>query len=181
MNSQRLLSHYVKRWQLQSGTTVTIRPIRPQDENRLVAFHQTLSDRSVYLRYAGILRLSQRVMHDQRTRICFNEYGGEMALVAETDKTESVAPEIIAVGRLSRLPATRDGEYSMLVTDRYQHQGLGMEMSRRLIDVAHDWKLERIVAEVLPQNWAMLRTFKTLGFSLHADVGSYQAIKVFPP
>jgi len=34
----------------------------------------------------------------------------------------------------------------MLVTDRYQHQGLGTEMSRRLIDVALDWNLERIVA-----------------------------------
>jgi len=103
-----------------------------------------------------------------------------MALVAETDGAESMAAEIIAVGRLSRLAGTRDAEYSMLVTDRYQRQGLGSEISRGLLDVAHDWRLERIVAEVLPQNGAMQRVLKTLGFSLHADGGSVRAIKLLP-
>ena len=71
--------------------------------------------------------------------------------MAVTDGAESMAPEIIAVGRLSRLAGTRDAEYSMLVTDRYQRQGLGSEISRGLLDITHDWRLERIVAEVLPQ------------------------------
>jgi acetyltransferase len=168
---------YVKRWQLKDGSSVTIRPIRPEDENKMVAFHQTLSDQSVYMRYAGVLRLSQRIMHDRLSRICFIDYDREMALVAEKDGTGSMVPEILAVGRLTRLHGTRDGEYAMLVTDRYQHQGLGAEISRRLLEVAHDWKLEQIVADVLPQNGAMQRALKTLGFSLHADGGSVRAIK----
>ena len=146
MNIQRHLSDYVKGWRLQSGTPVIIRPIHPQDQKRLVAFHQTLSERSVYLRYAGTLPLSQRIKRAPLSRLCSIEYGREMALVAEKDGTELLATEIIAVGALNLLPGTRDGEYSMLVTDRYQHQGLGTEMSRRLIDVALDWNLERIVA-----------------------------------
>jgi acetyltransferase len=169
---------YVKRWQLKDGTSVTIRPIRPEDENKMVAFHQTLSEQSVYMRYAGVLRLSQRIMHDRLSRICFIDYDREMALVAEKDGTASMVPEIIAVGRLTRLHGTRDGEYAMLVTDRYQHQGLGAEISRRLLEVAHDWELEQIVADVLPQNGAMQRALKTLGFSLHADRDSVRAIKV---
>ena len=36
---------------MKDGTTVTIRPIRPEDEPAMVAFHATLSERSVYLRY----------------------------------------------------------------------------------------------------------------------------------
>jgi acetyltransferase len=180
VNIEPYAMQYARQSQLQGGTIVTIRPIRPQDENKLVAFHQSLSDQSVYLRYCGMLRLSLRILHDQRSRLCFIEYGREMALVAEKDSTQSAASEIIAVGRFSRLPGTRDAEYSILVTDRYQHQGLGTEISRRLIDIARDWKLERIVAEVLPQNWPMQRTFKTLGFSLYPDGGSVRAIKVFP-
>ena len=171
---------YVRQWQLHAGTIVTIRPIRPEDDSKLVAFHQNLSDESVYLRYAGVVRLSQRIMHDRVSRLCFVEYGREMALVAEKEATESLSSEIIAVARLSRVPGTGDAEYSILVTDQYQHQGLGTEISRRLMDVAHDWRLERIVAEVLPQNRTMQRTFKTLGFNLYSDGGSVRATKVLP-
>jgi acetyltransferase len=169
---------YVTRWQLKNGETITIRPIRPEDENKMVAFHQSLSEQSVYLRYAGMLKLSQRIKHDRLSNLCFIDYDREMALVAERDGAGSAASEIIAVGRLVRLRGTRDGEYAMLVTDRYQHQGLGAELSRRLIDVAHDWKLDRIVADVLPQNGPMQGAFKALGFSLSTDDGSVRAIKV---
>ena len=179
MNIQ-LYFQYVRQWQLHAGTIVTIRPIQPEDDSKLVAFQQTLSDQSVYFRYAGMLRLSQRIMHDRLSRLCFIEHGREMALVAETEATESLSSEIIAVGRLSCVPGTRDAEYSILVTDQYQHQGLGTEISRRLMDVAHDWKLKRIIAEVLPQNWTMQRTFKTLGFNLQSDGGSVRATKVLP-
>jgi len=179
MNIQ-LYFQYVRQWQLHAGTIVTIRPIQPEDDSKLVAFQQTLSDQSVYFRYAGMLRLSQRIMHDRLSRLCFIEHGREMALVAEKEATESLSSEIIAVGRLSCVPGTRDAEYSILVTDQYQHQGLGTEISRRLMDVAHDWKLKRIIAEVLPQNWTMQRTFKTLGFNLQSDGGSVRATKVLP-
>ena len=169
---------YVKRWQLRNGETVTIRPIRPEDETKMVAFHQTLSDQSVYLRYAGIVRLSQRIMHDRLSRLCFIDYDREMALVAERDATATSPSEIIAIGRITRLHGTRDAEYAMLVTDRYQHQGLGAEISGRLIDVALDWKVERIVADVLPQNGPMQRALKKLGFQLSSDGGLVRAVKV---
>src|SRR6516162_11550581 len=89
---------YVRRWQLHCGTTVTIRPIQPEDKHKMMVFHQTLSLESVYLRYAGILRMSERITHDRQSRLCFIAHGREMALVAETDGAETIAPEIIAVG-----------------------------------------------------------------------------------
>src|SRR5205814_4740376 len=62
---------YITRWKLKNGTSVTIRPIRPEDEPLMVKFHQTLSERSVYLRYFTPLRLDQRVAHERLSRICF--------------------------------------------------------------------------------------------------------------
>ena len=47
------------------------------------AFHETLSEQSVYLRYFHLMKLSQRVAHERLTRICFIDYDREMALVAE--------------------------------------------------------------------------------------------------
>ena len=68
---------------MKNGTQVTIRPIRPEDEPLMVKFHETLSERSVYLRYFGSLSLKRRVAHERLIRICFIDYDREIALVAE--------------------------------------------------------------------------------------------------
>ena len=49
----------------------------------MVKFHETLSEESVYYRYFSQLKLDQRVAHERLTRICFNDYDREIALVAE--------------------------------------------------------------------------------------------------
>jgi acetyltransferase len=159
-------THYVGTWKLRSGETVTVRPIRPEDEEKLVAFHRTLSEESVYLRYASMLQYSQRIAHERLARLCFIDYAREMALVAERPHPDPAQRQIVAIGRLVRLYGGAEGEFAMLVADRYQNQGLGTELLRRLIDVGRDWGLERIVADILPQNVAMQRTCKQLGFDL---------------
>ena len=68
---------------MKDGAEVLIRPIRPEDEPMMVKFHETLSERSVYLRYFHLMNLSQRIAHERLTRICFIDYDREMALVAE--------------------------------------------------------------------------------------------------
>ena len=42
---------YVFRWTMKNGASVTLRPIRPEDEPLMVKFHAALSERSVFLRY----------------------------------------------------------------------------------------------------------------------------------
>ncbi len=53
-------ARYVSPWTMKDGTRVTIRPIRPEDEPAMVRFHETLSERSVYLRYFHLMNLEQR-------------------------------------------------------------------------------------------------------------------------
>ena len=55
----------------------------------MVKFHETLSERSVYLRYFHLMNLEQRVAHERLTRICFIDYDREMALVAERRNPET--------------------------------------------------------------------------------------------
>src|SRR5437667_3755925 len=97
-------SQYVLPWTLKGGIEVTIRPIRPEDEPLMVKFHETLSDRSVYLRYFGSLSLKTRIAHERMIRICFGDYDRELALVAEVKGPEG--PQIVGVGRLNRASAT---------------------------------------------------------------------------
>ena len=103
-----------------------IRPIRPEDEPLLVAFHESLSERTVSLRYFHAMKLSTRVAHDRLTRICFIDYDREMALVAERQDPEvDGGREILGVGRLSKLHGTDEAEFALLVADRFQKHGLG--------------------------------------------------------
>ncbi len=164
-------NQYVTGWQLKDGTPVTIRPIRPEDEPLMVKFHQALSEQSVYMRYFQPLRLDQRVAHERLTRICFIDYDREMALVAEAGYGDNGEREIVAVGRLSKEHSTNEAEVALLVSDTFQHRGLGTELLRRLIGIARQERLARITAEILPDNRDMLRLCEKLGFRLDREVG----------
>jgi acetyltransferase len=166
---RRYPTRYVSAWTLRDGTSVLIRPIRPEDEPLLVAFHHTLSDRSVYSRYFRLMKLSDRVAHERLTRICFIDYDREMALVVESKDPQTGERAILGVGRLSKLHGRNEAEFAMLVSDRYQGQGLGGELLRRLVQVGRDEKLERIVASILPENRDMQHVCKRVGFHLRYD------------
>jgi acetyltransferase len=155
---------------LKDGTPVTIRPIRPEDEPLMVAFHETLSEQSVYLRYFSPLKLSQRIAHERLTRICFIDYDRQIALVVERHDPQTDERRILAVGRLIKLHRTNEAEFAILVSDQFQGQGLGTELLRRLIQVGRDEHLRRITADILPDNRAMQGICQQLGFQLHRSL-----------
>lgn len=157
-------AQYVSSWTMKNGAQVLIRPIRPEDEPAMVHFHETLSERSTYLRFFHMEKLSSRVAHRRLVRRCFIDYDREMALVAERGGEKGARPEIIAVGRLIRTPGTKDAEVAVLVADAFQKLGLGSELMRRLIQFGRDEKLERITATVLSENVAMRALAAGQGF-----------------
>lgn len=169
---------YVSQWRMKDGTQVLLRPIRPEDEPAMAKFHETLSDQSVFLRFFHMEKLSSRVAHERLMRKCFIDYDREIALVAEHVNHANGDHEIIAVGRLTRSPGTRDAEVAVLVTDHYQHGGVGTELLTRLIRVARDERLDRVVATILLENMAMRALVSRLGFQLQgdADMGVVQAV-----
>ena len=163
---------------MKNGTVVTLRPIRPEDEPAMVKFHETLSDRSVYLRYFHSLSLSSRVAHDRLVRICFVDYDREVAIVAERLDAKAGQHRILGVGRLVKSHTKNEGEVAVLVSDECQHQGLGTELFRRVIQIARDERLSRIDAEMLPDNLSMKKIAKKLGFHSEAtaDPTSLRAV-----
>ena len=169
-------TQYVTAWKLRDGTPVTIRPIRPEDEPLMVAFHKTLSEESVHYRYFGSLKLEQRVAHDRLTRICFNDYDREIALVADNKRSDG-DHEILGVGRLSRAHGFEEGEFAVVISDQWQGHGLGTQLLKLLVRIGRQEKLERIIGHILSDNVAMQRISKKVGFDLHydADEGEWRA------
>jgi acetyltransferase len=162
-------SQYVGTWVMKDGTAVTIRAIRPEDEPLMVKFHERLSEQSVYMRYFHMIALSQRVTHERLTRICFNDYDRELALVADYIDPKRNSHEILAVGRLTRVRSNDEAQFAITVIDRYQGHGLGAELLRRLVDIGREEKIRLITAEILPDNHAMQKICERLGFRLERD------------
>ena len=160
---------YVREWQSRKGDRLTIRPIRPEDEPLMVKFHQDLSEESVYLRYAHMVKLKQRIAHERLTRICFIDYDREIVLAADYKDPDTADHEIIAVARLSKLHGTNEAEFALIVSDRYQHQGLGTELLRQLLAVGKEEKLDAIVGYILHSNHNMQIICRKLGFQLQPD------------
>jgi len=163
-------TRYVAPWTMKDGAVVSIRPIRPEDEPAMVKFHETLSERSVYLRYFHLMNLEQRTQHERLTRICFIDYDREMALVAERRNPETGEPEILGVGRMMKVHGTSEAEVAVLVSDRWHGKGLGKELLARLLLVGADEKLTKLTADILPDNRDVMRICEKLGFSLQHSV-----------
>ena len=173
-------TQYVKTWNLRNGSPVILRPIRPEDEVAMVTFHKTLSEQSVYYRYFSLLKLPQRIAHERLMRICFNDYDREIALVVERKQHKSGPFEILGVGRLSRVHSTNDAEFALLVSDEWQHLGMGTELLRSLVEIGRNEKLDRIIGYILSENRAMVRVCQKVGFELRHEVESSEYQAVFP-
>lgn len=162
-------NQYATSWELKNQASVFIRPIRPEDEPLIVKFHETLSEESVYNRYFQALKLSQRVAHERLTRICFNDYDREIALVAELSAPKGEEKRILGIGRLSKQHSRNEAEFSALISDEWQHQGLGTELLRRLIEIGGNEKLSRLRGIILAENHAMQNACRKVGFEVVHD------------
>jgi acetyltransferase len=161
---------YVTTWTARDGGSYLIRPIRPEDEPLLVRFHADLTEETVYSRYFEHLGLSARTAHERLTRVCFNDYDRELALVAE-QVDEQGERRIVAVGRLSKAHTVPEGEFAILVGDPWQGRGLGAELLRRLVEIGRDEGLALIWADMLASNHGMRRTAQSVGFTLIDNPG----------
>ncbi len=145
---------------LADHTVVVIRPITPEDAPALVAFHRTLSEETIYLRYFSphpVLSLEEveRFTHvDGRDRV---------ALVAE------VRGRLVGVGRYDRVPSTNDAEVAFVITDQFQHHGLGAILLRQLSEIARQVGITHLVADVLSGNTPMLSVFFDSGFVIESQ------------
>ncbi len=169
---------YIGQWTLNDGTPVALRPICPEDEPLMAEFHRTLSEQTVHYRYFGYLKLDYRIAHERLTRICFNDYDREIALVVLRTIPETDRSEIIGIGRLIKAHNLEDAEFAIVISDHWQGKGLGSELLKRLVQIGKQERLSRITAYIIPDNLPMQRVCKKLGFCLHydADAGECRAV-----
>lgn len=141
-----------------SGQPVLIRPIKAVDEDLLRAFFHKLSDQNVYMRYfAQVRSLPQKVLK-QFSDI---DYSKDMALVA-LSPPETANHEIVAIGQWIMDEEDNIPEIAFQVRDDWQGEGLGKFFVQRLFDIAKQYDIKQLKADVLEKNAAMNRVFEEL-------------------
>lgn len=163
---------YISTYEAKDNQAFSIRPIRPEDEPLMIKFHERLSNRTVFLRYTRDMALSERTSHERLSRICFIDYDREMVLIAVDNPTNKDEQEIAGVARLTKIYGTADAELFILVSDSYQQLGLGTELLSRLIDIARQEGLQRMLANILSANTDMQATCIKFGFTLQSSENS---------
>src|ERR687898_1525812 len=164
--------------ELHDGTSVPYHAIAPDNASALQRFHHRLSERSIYLRFfAAKPELSDREAGYFTNLDKINRF----ALVAvDPERPE----EIVGVVSFDREGTTERAEYAAEVADRWQGRGLGMALTRRLIEAALKRDVRTFTAIVLPQNSGMLHLLRDLGLperSRYEDGTDYVEIDLSPP
>ncbi|WP_052433805.1 GNAT family N-acetyltransferase, partial [Streptacidiphilus melanogenes] len=148
---------------LRDGGTARIRPIVPDDADRLVAFYQRVSDQSKYYRFfAPYPRLSAKDIR-HFTHHDFVDRVGLAALVND---------QFIATVRYDRIDATgrpsgsgTEAEVAFLVQDAHQGRGVASALLEHIAATARERGIRRFVAEVLPENRKMAKVFTEAGYT----------------
>ena len=141
---------------LRDGTCVVVREIRPTDAEALRRLVGRSSERSIELRFFGPMK---ELSEEKARRFAEVDGVDRFALVALDPDDED---EIVAVVRYEREGGTDGAEYAALVEDRFQGRGLGIGLTRHLIEAARERGIGRLHALVMRENRPMLSLLRSL-------------------
>jgi acetyltransferase len=164
-------AHLVSTWRAPDGTSVVIRPIRPEDAEIEREFVSSLSPESRYMRFMSALKELTPAMLARFTQV---DYDREMALVAVT--LEGARERQVGVCRYVVNPDGASCEFALAVAEAWQRRGLGGHLMERLIEIARARGLKRMNAQIFSANTGMLHLVTTLGFTL-ADAPGAPAVR----
>src|SRR5256712_204295 len=136
---------------LRNGASVRLRPIRPDDQPRLMALCRRLSPRTVYERFFSFRRLLPQEAH----AFANVDYRQRMALVAEVDTGQE--PQLIGVARYGPSDAETIADIALVVDDGWQGLGLGPILLEEILRAGEQRGIRRFSADVLTENRRALR------------------------
>jgi acetyl coenzyme A synthetase (ADP forming)-like protein len=155
---------------LRDGSTLRLQAPSTADVHALVTFFERLSPRSRYLRFHGALTANEKLVQT----FVDPDWEARGSLAATHDGG------IVALASYARLRDPRVAEVAFAVADELQGRGVGTRLLERLAERAAATGIERFVAEVLPENSAMLAVFRDAGFEVSRSLASGEVEVQFP-
>jgi acetyltransferase len=157
---------YPKEWEqrleLDDGTRIFVRPLRPEDEGLLQGFLEKISADDLRLRFFAPVR---HFSHAFLARLTQLDYGRAIAFVA----LDEASREPLGVVRLHADSNYENAEYAVLVRSDLKGRGIGWKLMELIIRYGNSEKLKCIEGQVLQENTMMLEMCRQLGFGIADD------------
>jgi RimJ/RimL family protein N-acetyltransferase len=151
-----LTEDHTVRLRLRDDSLVVVRPITPQDRDRLAVAFSRLSEQSRYQRFlTAINELSDA---DLRYLTEVDHHDHEALIACDTETGDA-----IGVGRFVRLDGGTTAEAAVTVIDEWQGRGAGTALANLLAERARAEGIERFTALLLAANDQMRDVLATLG------------------
>ena len=149
-----------------AGTLLQVRPIQPEDGERLQAFYAHASAADMRLRFFLTRR---EVPHSELARYSQIDYDREMTFIALTPgDPAAMAAEI----RVVCDPDNRIAEFALQVASAWQGQGLGRHMLDAMLAYLRQRGTQEVVGQCLVQNKGMAALARKAGFSVQPGPGA---------
>ena len=152
-----------QQFQLNDGTALMFRPIRPEDEVPISEMVTLCTPEDLRMRFLGPVKHFQ---HDMAARLSQIDYDREMAFVAVEAGTAYGAGPIYGVVRIAGDPEKVSAEFAIIVRSDMKGRGLGYRLLAEIIAHARRAGYAEVHGDVFTENTAMLGLAQELGFVL---------------
>jgi len=156
---------------LADGTTLTIRPARPEDYQAVARLHEAMSPDNLYFRFFSASRVSAE---REARRVCAEDRPGMVALLG------LLGGELAGVASYELAPDETSAEVALAVADGVHRRGVATLLLEHLVSLARARGVQAFTAEVLADNYAVLRLLSDSGLALRRRV-SNGVVDVFMP
>lgn len=142
-----------------SAPRIRIRPVRPDDKERIVAAFKGLEPHSVYLRFFS---MKKELSDEELRRVTECDGRNEIALVATVGSGDSET--IVGMGNYARIGPAADVAFA--VEEDFQRHGIATRLLERMVDIARADGVSQLEADVLAENTAMLHVLRHSGLRM---------------
>ena len=156
-----------------AGLEILLRPVKISDEPLMKEFFYSLSDESMYLRFASARK---DMPHRRLQEFVALDYSKVMVILAVIGREEKET--VIGVGQFSVDENTHTAELAFVVKDEYQNKGVGAELNSYLTYLAKKRGLLGFTAEVLADNAPTLHMLEKMGFEIEKSEAGVHELKL---
>ncbi|MEM5311291.1 GNAT family N-acetyltransferase [Paraburkholderia sp. JHI869] len=144
------------------GERLTIRPIRPEDEEMHRTFVESMTPDDLRLRFFSAVRSFD---HTQLARMTQIDYDREMALIAVV-QGEDGQPRTLGVVRAVADPDNETAEFAVAILSNLKRGGLGRLLMTRIIEYVRSRGTHWLLGEALRENAPMIGLARAIGFTV---------------
>ena len=151
---------------LADGTRIMVRPVRPQDEEQMLRFFETLPEADQFLHHQDRLHPGKKAVERRLTHLCLIDYDQRIVFVAELHDYQSDTSQIIGVAGLLKARGSTEAQFSLLLGPKKEQKEAGVQMLAHVLEVARREGLETLTAYFRSESKELLDIIDRAGFHI---------------